>query len=169
MESPPQSVQVVIVGAGLSGLRAAREVHEAGLSYVVLEAMDRVGGKTLSVPAAQGEKGVIDMGAAWINDTSQSEIYSLAEEFGFDLVEQRAEGNNLYRDEKGEVHCIPFGMPANASSPTITYYEYCLTLYSLSRRNSSKSNSSYIPLQSMQTDATSTTLPRRRTQSALIQ
>lgn len=168
MASPPQSVQVVIVGAGLSGLRAAREVHEAGLSYVVLEAMDHVGGKTLSVPAAQGAKGVIDMGAAWINDTSQSEIYSLAKEFGFDLVEQRTEGNNLYRDEKGEVHCIPFGMPANASSQK-NHGLQTLTLYSLSRHKSSKSNSSCIPLQSMLIDATLTTLPKRQTQSVSIQ
>ncbi|KAJ4198805.1 hypothetical protein NW767_008796 [Fusarium falciforme] len=42
MVSQPQKVQVVIVGAGLSGLRAATEIHAAGLSYVVLEAMDRV-------------------------------------------------------------------------------------------------------------------------------
>ncbi|CZR46054.1 uncharacterized protein FPRO_11501 [Fusarium proliferatum ET1] len=107
-----QAFQVVIVGAGLSGLRAAREVHNAGLSYIVLEAMDRVGGKTLSVQVSE-DNGIVDLGASWINDTSQSEIYKLAKEFGFDLVEQRTEGRSLYRDEKGEVHCIPFEMPAN--------------------------------------------------------
>lgn len=109
-----QKFQVVIVGAGLSGLRAAREVHNAGLSYIVLEAMDRVGGKTLSVHASDGH-GAVDLGASWINDTSQSEIYKLAKEFGFDLVEQRTEGNSLYRDEMGQVHCIPFEMPAKVS------------------------------------------------------
>ncbi|KAM5341316.1 hypothetical protein ACJ41O_014347 [Fusarium nematophilum] len=112
MASNPQAFQVIIVGAGLSGLRAAREVHNAGLSYLVLEAMDHVGGKTLSVKASPGGKGVVDMGAAWLNDTSQSEIYGLAKEFGFDLVEQRVGGVNLYRDHEGDVHCIPFGMPA---------------------------------------------------------
>lgn len=121
MASDPYSFQVVVVGAGLSGLRAAREVHDSGLSYVVLEAMDRIGGKTLSIQASSGSKGVLDMGAAWINDTSQSEIYNLAKEFEFDLVEQRTGGINLYKDNQGEVHCIPYGMQAKASFPTLCY------------------------------------------------
>ncbi|KAJ0272813.1 hypothetical protein COL940_010220 [Colletotrichum noveboracense] len=95
----PVDVDVVIVGAGLSGLRAAVDIHKSGLSYVVLEAMDRVGGKTLSVPdSPQG--GVVDFGAAWINDTSQVEMYRLAKDFGFELIEQTATGLNLYQDNK---------------------------------------------------------------------
>ncbi|KAL6364648.1 hypothetical protein LRP88_00618 [Fusarium phalaenopsidis] len=103
MASNSQPFQVIIVGAGLSGLRAAREVHNAGLSYIVLEAMDHVGGKTLSVKASSNGKGVVDMGAAWLNDTSQSAIYGLAKEFGFDLVEQRVGGVSLYQDHEGEM------------------------------------------------------------------
>ncbi|KAJ4232340.1 hypothetical protein NW759_002728 [Fusarium solani] len=103
MASDSQPFQVIIVGAGLSGLRAAREVHNAGLSYIVLEAMDHVGGKTLSVKASSNGKGVVDMGAAWLNDTSQSAIYGLATEFGFDLVEQRVGGVSLYQDHEGEM------------------------------------------------------------------
>jgi monoamine oxidase len=119
MASDSQPFQVIIVGAGLSGLRAAREVHNAGLSYIVLEAMDHVGGKTLSVKASSNGKGVVDMGAAWLNDTSQSAIYGLATEFGFDLVEQRVGGVSLYQDHEGEVHAIPFGMLAKASSSSL--------------------------------------------------
>ncbi|KAF4910273.1 putative flavin-containing monoamine oxidase A [Colletotrichum viniferum] len=95
----PVDVDVVIVGAGLSGLRAAVDIHKSGLSYVVLEAMDRVGGKTLSVPASP-QGGVVDVGAAWINDISQVEMYRLAKDFGFELIEQTATGLNLYRDNK---------------------------------------------------------------------
>ncbi|KAL2691275.1 hypothetical protein Neosp_001656 [[Neocosmospora] mangrovei] len=111
-----QPFQVIIVGAGLSGLRAAREVHNAGLSYIVLEAMDHVGGKTLSVKASSNGKGIVDLGAAWLNDTSQSAIYGLAREFGFDLIEQRVGGISLYQDHEREVHTIPFGMPAKATT-----------------------------------------------------
>ncbi|EXL69668.1 hypothetical protein FOPG_14394 [Fusarium oxysporum f. sp. conglutinans race 2 54008] len=124
-----QNFQVVIVGAGLSGLRAAREVHNAGPSYIVLEAMDRVGGKTLSVQASDGN-GVVDLGASWINDTSQSEIYKLAKEFGFDLVEQRTEGNSLYRDEMGQVHCIPFEMPAKLEPEQLKEVEQFMQILS---------------------------------------
>ncbi|KAF5524297.1 putative flavin-containing monoamine oxidase A [Colletotrichum aenigma] len=61
--------------------------------------MDRVGGKTLSVPAPpQGV--VVDVGAAWTNDTSQVEMYRLAKDFGFELIEQTATGLNLYQDNK---------------------------------------------------------------------
>ncbi|EWZ00290.1 hypothetical protein FOYG_00173 [Fusarium oxysporum NRRL 32931] len=124
-----QNFQVVVVGAGLSGLQAAREVHNAGLSYIVLEAMDRVGGKTLSVQASDGN-GVVDLGASWINDTSQSEIYKLAKEFGFDLVEQRTEGNSLYRDEMGQVHCIPFEMPAKLEPEQLKEVEQFMQILS---------------------------------------
>ncbi|KAM5341222.1 hypothetical protein ACJ41O_015331 [Fusarium nematophilum] len=107
-----QTVDVVIVGAGLSGLRAATRIHAAGLSYVVLEAENRVGGKTLSVPATANGNALIDLGAAWINDSNQSEMYALAKEFNFDLVKQRAEGISLFQDPEGNVSSIPYGVPA---------------------------------------------------------
>ena len=45
----------VIVGAGFAGLAAARDLHDHGLSVVVLEARDRVGGRVLSVELENGE------------------------------------------------------------------------------------------------------------------
>lgn len=104
------NVDVVIIGAGLSGLRAAKEIHTAGLKYVVLEVMDRVGGKTLSLQASPNGMGIVDLGAAWINDTNQTEIYSLAQEFRFDLVKQRDEGDSVTRGPDGQIDKVPYGM-----------------------------------------------------------
>jgi monoamine oxidase len=55
---------VVVVGAGFAGLAAALDLHDHGLSVVVLEARDRVGGRVLSVELENGE--VAELGAEWI-------------------------------------------------------------------------------------------------------
>jgi monoamine oxidase len=65
-----ESVDVVVIGGGLSGLRAALKIQAAGLSCAVVEAIDRVGGKTLTLPSKKSGPGANDLGAAWINDTN---------------------------------------------------------------------------------------------------
>ena len=50
-----RQVGVVIVGAGLAGLSAARRLRRSGKSFVVLEARDRVGGRTLNHRIGRGE------------------------------------------------------------------------------------------------------------------
>lgn len=101
-----KSVDVVIIGAGLAGLAAARDIVDGGLSCVVLEARDRVGGKTWSKALVEGKPGVIDHGAAWINDTNQSKIYALAKACGAELIEQNTTGNVVFQDLQGR--CSPF-------------------------------------------------------------
>jgi monoamine oxidase len=60
-------VGVVVVGAGLSGIQAAHRIQEAGISCVVVEATNRVGGKTFSVKSRSSGLGKNDLGGAWIN------------------------------------------------------------------------------------------------------
>ncbi|KAG0647947.1 putative flavin-containing monoamine oxidase B [Hyphodiscus hymeniophilus] len=105
-------VDVVVVGAGLSGLKAANDIEKAGFSCVVLEANDRVGGKTLSLPASPESQGVVDLGAAWINDTNQSYMFTLAQKYGIRLEAQRAAGFNLSLKADGTVTEAPYGDPA---------------------------------------------------------
>lgn len=81
------TVDVVIVGAGLAGITAAMKIVEAGLSCVVLEARPRVGGRTWSTQTSSGS-GVVDLGAAWINDTNQSRMIDLARKLCLELIEQ---------------------------------------------------------------------------------
>ncbi|CZR56114.1 related to amine oxidase [flavin-containing] B [Phialocephala subalpina] len=119
--SPPQkvkSVDVVIVGAGLSGLQAALDIQNAGLSFAILEARDRVGGKTLARPLASG-KGVVDIGAAWLNDKTQPRIYELAMKYGFETVVQRTEGDQVIEITPGEPHRYGFGQVPLASKKTL--------------------------------------------------
>lgn len=109
--SSPPDYDLIVIGAGLSGLTAATHAYThlpaSSRRILVLEAKDRVGGKTLSVPTLRG--GVVDLGAAWINDTNQEKIYGVAKRFGVELVRQRAEGWDLHGGDGGEVKKVGFG------------------------------------------------------------
>lgn len=109
-----RDVDVVVVGAGLSGLQAADDLQKAGLSVVVLEARDRVGGKTWSKDLKGGGK--TDVGAAWINDTNQSKMFALAQQFKLDLIQQNTDGNIVIRNEDGTSTTVPYGQASSAST-----------------------------------------------------
>lgn len=89
----PSTVDVVVAGAGLSGLVAAREVARQGRSVLVVEARDRVGGRILNHELAGGS--VIEKGAAFVGPT-QDHLLSLAEELGVQTFKEYAEGSNVY-------------------------------------------------------------------------
>jgi len=80
-----------VVGAGLSGLAAARELKRAGASVVVLEARDRVGGKmyTVSIDGCS-----VDLGAHWVGPR-QRRVLALADEFGIGVEKQYLDGRHL--------------------------------------------------------------------------
>ncbi|MBO9695166.1 MAG: flavin monoamine oxidase family protein [Sphingopyxis sp.] len=86
-----QTVDVIIVGAGFAGLSAARELRRAGKSVVVLEADERVGGRTKAATLA-GE--TIDIGGQWVGPT-QTHLLALAKDYGVRVVPQYADGENI--------------------------------------------------------------------------
>ena len=79
---------VVVIGAGLSGLVCARDLARRGASVRVLEARDRVGGRLLSVPLG-GRR--VDVGGQWMS-AGQPRLAALAAELGVDTVPQHRDG-----------------------------------------------------------------------------
>jgi monoamine oxidase len=83
---------VVVVGAGLAGLTTARVLAGAGISVVVLEARDRVGGRLLNEPIGDGK--VIEVGGQWIGP-GQDRMYRLVRDAGADTFPTHTAGRNL--------------------------------------------------------------------------
>lgn len=75
----PEATTVAIVGAGLSGLMAARELQRREIDFLVLEAADRVGGRTMREITAL--KSSVDIGGQWIGH-DHHRIAALAAETG---------------------------------------------------------------------------------------
>ncbi|KAL4934874.1 hypothetical protein BDV06DRAFT_235000 [Aspergillus oleicola] len=99
---------VIIIGAGLSGLQAALSAQEAGLSICVLEARDRIGGKIWSVPLAS-RRVYADLGGAWVNTTLQPRVGAYIKKFGLRTVEQTLEGRAVMQQGVKERFEFPFG------------------------------------------------------------
>ncbi|MFI5506468.1 flavin monoamine oxidase family protein [Mycobacterium sp. NPDC051804] len=70
---------VVVVGAGMSGLTAARDLHRRGIDVIVLEAADRVGGRTMTVTSPLGSH--LDLGGQWIGH-DHHRLMDMAAELG---------------------------------------------------------------------------------------
>jgi monoamine oxidase len=80
MTAPPE---VVIIGAGVAGLTAARDLSTAGARVLVLEARDRLGGRVMTHHAADGP---VELGAEFVHGAF-SEILGVVEEAGLQLRE----------------------------------------------------------------------------------
>ena len=86
-----EAVDVIVVGAGLAGLCAARQLVQKGMRCLVLEARDRVGGRTLSHRLGQD---VIDLGGQWIGPT-QHRLAALVAELGVARFPQYDTGTKI--------------------------------------------------------------------------
>ena len=91
---------VIVVGAGLSGLTTAKDLRRAGKTVLVLEATDRIGGRahTDTSFSASKKSGAatwfdgIDLGAAWIHGADQNPLTALVDEMGFSRAPSKLDG-----------------------------------------------------------------------------
>ena len=94
-----READVVVLGAGLAGLAAARALTAAGREVVVLEARDRVGGRVLNGDIGDGK--VVELGGAWAGPT-QDRLLALARELGVATFPTHTAGRHLI-EHRGRV------------------------------------------------------------------
>ncbi len=98
---------VTVVGAGLAGLSAARTIARSGRSVAVLEARDRVGGRTYTRAIGGG---YFDLGGQWLGPT-QRRMHALVEEYGLDTFLTFHEGKKVL-DVRGRLSTYKGSIPS---------------------------------------------------------
>ncbi|HEX5284851.1 MAG TPA: NAD(P)/FAD-dependent oxidoreductase [Bryocella sp.] len=96
-DSSREVADVLVIGAGMAGLAAARELAERGLHTLVLEARDRVGGRIHSL---QTSEGIVELGAEFVHGRDPK-LWEIIDEAGAETVER--DGAMLREDAGGEL------------------------------------------------------------------
>lgn len=89
-----EDVDVVIVGAGSAGLAAAKAIRAAGLSFTVLEAMNRIGGRAWTSDQHFGVP--FDIGCAWLHAADRNPYFAEAQAAGWTLHHHDMNVDHLY-------------------------------------------------------------------------
>jgi len=85
---------VLIIGAGISGLCAALQLQQQGVSVRIIDARDRIGGRALS--QAAGRCGAVDLGPAWIWPDYQPRVSALIKSLALETLPQFEHGELIY-------------------------------------------------------------------------
>ena len=104
---PDAEVDVVILGAGFAGLTAALQVQASGKSFLLIEARDRIGGRTFS--KRYGKDLVMDEGGQWIG-VGQTHLQALADRFGAETFKTYDQGLNVL-DTQDRIHTYTGALP----------------------------------------------------------
>lgn len=85
-------LDAIVIGGGFSGLAAALALHKSYKSFILLEARDRLGGRTHTRRLDDGS--YVDIGGQWIGPT-QDRMYSLCKEYNVKWYETYNQGRNI--------------------------------------------------------------------------
>ena len=85
----PANPDVIVIGAGMAGLSAAKSLRRAGYAVLVVEARDRLGGRAVTDTASFGQP--YDLGAMWLHSADINPLIPIAEELGFAVTEDEGE------------------------------------------------------------------------------
>lgn len=86
--------QVIVIGSGLAGLAAAKQLQTQGLDVLVLEARDRIGGRLWTSQKWPGTP--LDLGASWIHGVDDNPMTELADEVGAERISTSYDRNIIY-------------------------------------------------------------------------
>lgn len=89
-----RSRRIIVIGAGLAGLAAARELQNQGYQVVVLEGRDRIGGRLWT--STQWPDLPLDLGASWIHGLVGNPLTELAKQANAKVIETSYESNRIY-------------------------------------------------------------------------
>jgi monoamine oxidase len=112
---PRRKADVIVVGAGLAGLTAARQIRAGGHSVLVIEAQNRVGGRTLNEKIGGGE--VADLGGTFIGPT-QDHVAALVKELGIPTFPTYNTGNNVFIRSDGRRETFASNTPVFGTAPS---------------------------------------------------
>lgn len=90
---PDPDARVLVVGAGMAGLTVARVLHDAGVEVTVLEAKDRLGGRTWTTEVGAA---TVDLGAAWMHGVEGNPVADFADAHGLAWTADRTRWSTLY-------------------------------------------------------------------------
>src|SRR5258707_5452320 len=99
-------IDVAIIGAGAAGLGAAHALKRSGLTTIVLEARDRVGGRGHTITAAPDI--AFDLGCGWLHSADKNSFVEIAEHLNFEVDKalppwrERAYGNAFRQEDRDD-------------------------------------------------------------------
>ena len=97
-----KDISVIVIGAGLSGIAAAKELNDAGVNVQIIEARDRIGGRIHTVDFADTK---IELGAGFVKGSRNNKITQLVSQQELEIIIADQHEIDVY-DSEGNLSLI---------------------------------------------------------------